>query len=462
LDAWVARRYQDWQREGFDPLPTVARSSGYTPLPCRFGNKLSGEFIKEPSLGFLQRLVTTAVWIEVAGQGGAGKTMLVVQMARWLAEGSLGFRRLPVVLEDDLPANASALSLIKNKLSAVLGDDPIEDKLLKALLKHGRVVPIFDRLSERREETFHQVEHLSEQLTLGLALVSTRREAQYSGGRVARVYPQPLDSGVMLSFVSTLLTSYDKVGQLSKATQQVSLVGRLVALMSIDEQGGDPGAPGESQGLEVTPLLVSVFVKRAVGLVNTGHSLDELPSSIPGAYADYLKTLNPVSNDVPHYMTEEDMLRAARALARAALGEDYLPQEVTIGAARSVLKGKGWLDQSRIDPIERLKLNGVIVPRDTGTSQSLAFVLDPVCECLGAESHVDEILEAGDRSETEVIWPSDEPAGHLGRAEEAFNALRDRVAAAGEPARSFLHLLEIVWRLRTADVPERLRQATAN
>ena len=117
---------------------------------------------------------------------------------------------------------------------------------------------------------------------------------------------------------------------------------------------------------------------------NAGASLNDLPNSVPDAYFDFLRGVNPQEPGVEHRLTHEQMFEAAGILARQALGEDFVPRDFTLTKAREALARKRWKGPERADPIERLIQNGVLTSRYAGGDTLLRFALDPVAEFLAA------------------------------------------------------------------------------
>ena len=80
--------------------------------------------------------------------------------------------------------------------------------------------------------------------------------------------------------------------------------------------------------LPITPLLVRLYVERALHLLDKGRNLDELPGSIPEIYFDYLRQVNPKSVTAEHYLDETQMIRSCCALAKVMLARQVHPRIV--------------------------------------------------------------------------------------------------------------------------------------
>jgi hypothetical protein len=136
----------------------------------------------------------------------------------------------------------------------------------------------------------------------------------------------------------------------------------------------------------VTPLLVKLYVEKALRLKGVGDSLDELPKSIPDTYFEFLRVVNPQDVGAKNRLSEEEMFVAAEVMARIALGEDFVSKEFRTSTARSALNGACRRKLEEADPIQRLVDNGVLRREQAGTDALLRFTLDPVAEflCAGA------------------------------------------------------------------------------
>ena len=190
-----------------------------------------------------------------------------------------------------------------------------------------------------------------------------------------------------MALISALLRDLDPTGKVSSLEQQFQLASLIT---SASARGTRPGAPEQF----LTPLVVRLFVERSVKLQAEGRALEALPSSVPEAYFDFLRGVNPRDSSKPNFFSDEDMLRAARVLAVACLGESYVPGEIDSELARRVLMDAGWYGADKRDPIERLKSNGILVQRSLGSRYRLSFALDPVAEYLVADELVEKNFDS--------------------------------------------------------------------
>ena len=370
LDAWV-RMQRNVIRQRFEAEKMVHSSRGYVPLPV----KIADEFIERPDTRAFSQAFSGKRFIlsQIVGTGGAGKTMLAVQVARWAFagkdEGGLELRpMLPVLIDED---TEDLRAVVKRKLTSWLGG-AISDDLLNALLRKQRILVIFDRVSERDSTTREHLRTLHGSQSINSLLVTTRQPLDFEAGSGVIVYPQPLGSETLLHFMTSLLQEPSRSGAFQTMKGQIDLAQRLADLIRL----GDEEIP-------LTPLLARLYVDKAVELAKAEATLKDLPTSIPNVYFDYLRSVNP-----PDGLSDPDMLRAAEALAELALEKGFVPHEVLRPDAQKALAEAGWKEPGQPDSIlQCLRGNGVLQETNVGTEVLLRFTLDPVAEFLAASAH---------------------------------------------------------------------------
>jgi len=386
LDAWVRRHADVFQRR-FEAEGTVRQAGSYVPLPVRVGEPKAGVLIEKPdpeSIGpfFSPRRAL----VELAGPGGAGKTTLAVQIARWALAGreQAGFaqhRMLPVLVEED---TTDLVGVVGRKLKSWL-EEEIEPDLLEALLRKRRLLIVVDRLSERSEATRQHVRLIHGSHPVNALLATTRSPAGFEAGDGIRLYPQPLDSGSLLFLMTGLLQSSAGREVFPTMQHQMALAGKLASLIRLDDRE-----------VPLTPLLVRLYVDKAVALAQTGEPLEKLPVSIPDVYFDFLRSVNPQGPGVANALSNEQMLRAAEVLGKLALEPDFVPKELARSVARERLVAHGWDEPEKLDPLQRLLDNGILLQREAGIEELLRFVLDPIAEMLAAMAWARELAKSPD------------------------------------------------------------------
>jgi hypothetical protein len=275
---------------------------------------------------------------------------------------------LPILIEED---TVDVSAVVRRKISAWT-NEPADSVFIDTLLREGRLMVIVDRLSERSPETIQHIKTIHGLTQIRVMVVTSRRYIEVEAGNVLSVFPQPLNSETLLFFMTSLLhlspnSPFKSVGS------QIDLASRIASLIHL----------GEKRELPITPLLARLYIDRAVMLAGQKQALDDLPKTIPDAYFEYLRGINPSGTSVTNRLSDEQMLRAAEALARLSLGESFMPSEFSRKEARSVLTLVKEIPIGT-DPIERLVENGVLVEYQVGSSSVLSFLLDPIAEYLAA------------------------------------------------------------------------------
>ena len=393
--AWMARNIS-LARQHFPEEALVGRQDSYVALPLRWRQGEQDEVIHEPSAGRLAECLAARGRrvIEIVGPGGSGKTMLLVQLCRTLLMQESSLHRepaIPVLVDEDC---VDLFVTVRRKLSALLRAD-VDDDFLRILLRSGMIVPAIDRLSERDAATVSALRTQAAPLALGLLLVSTRTQYQYEGMSKATLSPQPIAGPGLLSLVNGLIEARQAQDLFPALGDHTSLANQVANLVPV---GSSP---------QVTPLLTRIFVDLAIGQRRRGEALDTLPIYAAQVYAKYLVDLNPKDSAAANFMSDEDMLRAARILASLSLARDRVPRKFARDDARARLKAAGFYEAGRADPVRRLVANGVLLEEALIVPQEwLRFTLDPVAEFLAAQ----EELKVWDQARGIDEWCED--VGH--------------------------------------------------
>ncbi len=371
LSAW-ARQHLQKHHERFNLEDTVRQSSQYIPLPLRRKCRGAEVLIKEPTAGDIRaELARNRSVLQLIGEGGAGKTTLAVQIGHWAIEGNGSHPILPLLIEED---TKDLLGVIRRNLQGWVGEE-LKSDFVKALLERGFLLPIVDRLSERSAETQEYIRTIHGSIAVGVMAVTTRRPINFEGGDQVRLYLQPLKEENIAHFITGLLTLQPPPSPFPNLSSSAEFLGRFAKVIRLGEKEVD-----------VTPLLVKLYVDRAVEAKRAGASLDDLPGSIPDLHFAYLRHVNPQDLGAANRLSNEAMLRAAESLGVLSLGDDFVPKEFLKSKARTTLGDLDRDDPSKLDPIARLIENGVLREDEMGTDSLLRFTLDPTAEFLAASA----------------------------------------------------------------------------
>jgi hypothetical protein len=390
----------------------------YVALPVNV--EPTGELIERPSPLALSPFFAPACSIvQIVATAGSGKTRLALEIGQWAMLGGAGglasHVMLPVFVDEDA---TDLFAVICRKLRSWLREE-IEDNLTQALLKSKRLLVIVDRLSERHADMQEHICAIHGSYPINALVVTTRRPISFEIEEAVTLIPMPLDADNMLYFMTSLLRTLPGA-PFGGMRAQLKLGEKLAGLL-----------PQEREATaQITPLLVKLFVEEAVRLAkeNVTDPLAKLPSSIPEIYFDYLRALNPHGPDkhgkeMVDEIEDQLMLKAARLFASIALGDDFVPKEFDGGEAVQFMERMGSTAEEASLAIRRLTANGVLLLRDLGGVPRYRYLLDPICELLGAYHRA---LEAD-------------------RDIASWDRLLATVRSKGELATGFREALRLIW-----------------
>jgi photosystem II stability/assembly factor-like uncharacterized protein len=409
LNAWVAKHARALA-DGFNAAVQNVSEGGlpYTALP--FDSPERSRIIPSPAtLTTYFRARRTCV--QIVGQGGVGKTTMALEIGRWLYKGELNDHPAAALFIDE--EFGDLLPVVQAKLSAMLAEE-VPPYFLKALLSSGRLWLIVDRVSERSVATRSAFSHLYRTMSPRVVISTARYIVDVDGQKLTVLRPRPLDSTTLLSFLSDQLASFDSLQLFPRLGDQSVLVQRLARQIALDDDE-----------LPITPLLVRVFVTRAVELVRCYGigGLDKMPDSVPEAYFNYVERLDVGKRVVENGQSPapELLRRAAALVAYVELGGDFRPKQVALAAVEEALRAEPRLAGAGIEYVRRLEENGLLVRRVHGTEPTVEYLLDPLAECLAAFEY----------------------ARLCGGSAERWAALVEQVAAKGTACNGFMLALRI-------------------
>jgi photosystem II stability/assembly factor-like uncharacterized protein len=390
LDAWIERR-QDGARTAFERIQSVAQRRVYIGLPLRIANAEEGRRFAEPKAADLAPLLEPPrAVLAILGEGGAGKTALACQLARWaLADPPdrlAPHRMIPVLLEQE---TGDLVAAVTGQLKGMVGPDEVEPDLVNELLRAKRLLVIVDSLSERRPETQRHVETIHQTgAPVNAMIVTTRRPPDFGSVAVTALRPEPLTADNLDYFVFEYLRRVE-AEQLFPRRESRMLVDRLLALVE-----------ARSTPSSVTPLLVRLFIDQAINLRQRQQPMDSLPTSIPEIHLDYLRRTNPQDPATPNFVPNNAVIEAARALGWCSLGNLVLGTKPSPNALvpsyfyRDGAKEALAERRLRTDPdalVDRLIANGVLQETSPAGTRVLRFSLDPFAEYLAALHLIDAV-----------------------------------------------------------------------
>jgi photosystem II stability/assembly factor-like uncharacterized protein len=391
----------------------------YAQVPVALG--ATGEALSANKGAFAKLFAGPSTLIQIVGRGGSGKSFLAMECGRWAADRSSPTRlvdhpMLPILVDEEF---SDLLTTIQGKFFYWLGEKEKPNVLLlRALLREKRLLLVLDRTSERSLATKEHIRTAHRDNPFNAMIITSREVIEMPDRVPTLLYPQPLAEGSLVDFIKIILPAFSGSG--SQSLTAAGLADRL--------QRGIVARPTPIEDQKsmdrrrlVSPLLVALYVQRACSLLTGGSTLDTLAISLPDVYFDYLCSLNPIHADVTNRMTNQEMLSAAEALARLALGKDFVPREFSRKFAEKVLREDHPPNEGRTDALQRLLDNGVLAQARAGTEEMFRFALDPVAEYLAAMNIAQE----------------------CGLDPDMWNAMQKEIIAA--KAKDFCVVMSMIW-----------------
>jgi HEAT repeat protein len=416
LDAWVAvHRQQAWNR--FERRDTVRDRRVHVPIPVQIDDT------PLPELGpqHLQAAFSAAkVRLLIWGEGGAGKTSLACQLARWAMNDNSSRRltrhlMLPVLIEDELTAGEAGKRLVE-AVRGQIGDltgtsEPVPEELLLQLLRQRRVLVIVDHLSEMSEATRTEVRPERPEFPVNALIVTSRIDEALGQVTRTNLKPRRIAGNRLSWFMDAYLTQRGKRDLFEDPEY-------FDACRSLSLMVGEPR--------NITVLLAKLYAEQMVG-VKEGLAETDLPDNVPDLMLRYV---NEVNRSVPENEKchDRDVQKCARIVAWECLRQTLRPTEARRDDVLAALGGD--TAQERLAYLEeRLRL-----VQTTGEARDrVRFALDPLAEYL-AGLHVLESHGSSESAWREFLAQADKMPGSPEAIAGFLLAMRDCCLAKGKDA----------------------------
>jgi HEAT repeat protein len=368
-------------REEFQEKDTVRDRKVYIPIPVvlKDGETEEGKTLpqltgKELRSTFKKQRNCLLIW----GEGGAGKTSLACQIAKWAiledeTERLCDHYMLPVLIEEELDFEAAGqqpfMAAIRGQLQDLTNEpNSISEELLERLLRQRRILVIVDHLSEMSEATRKAIRPELPNFCVNALVITSRTEETL--GKVIKTTLKPLriEGNRLSSFMEAYLTQRGKRDLFTDA-EFFAACSRLSLMV------------GQRH---ITVLLAKLYAEQLIG-VKDGTSTTVgaqglaplLPNNIPDLMLSYLNELNQdVTGDK---FDDRTVQQDAKAIAWECLKQTYRPATAKREEALAVLGGDDA--EARLKYLEnRLRLIQTIGP----AQDQIRFALDPLAEYLAA------------------------------------------------------------------------------
>lgn len=376
LNAWV-RKYLKKAYGNFSSKKTVEYRRVYVPVGLFLDDKLISEFTPK---NLQETFTRNQSRLLISGVGGAGKTSLACQIAKWAMSRKKdkrlcpGHSMLPVLLEQDFSGGGE--EALKKAIAAQLSDlidsdKPISNALLQALLEKKRVLVLIDGMSEMNEATRNAILSGVTGIPTNAIIFTSRTDESIDGLSKTVIKPTPIKGKKLSSFVENYLMS---LGKKELFEDEEFFEGcRLLSKIVNDR--------------EITALFARLFVELMVA--RQEKTIDEdLPKDIPNLMLLSIKRLHPehdlkkLHSDAPPLW---NVIESAKVIAWECLKKDYRPLPADYEKVKKALANLPNGEDSLNYLKDRLKLIEA-----TFWGKKIRFNVDPLAEYLAAMYLVEE------------------------------------------------------------------------
>ena len=213
---------------------------------------------------------------------------------------------------------------ISKKLRKITEEEDLSDEFTRQLVRKGILIPVVDSFSELEETMQAKLTEDLEGSIIKLVILTSREPAELNSAEVM-ILPKQLDSRTLLHFITSVLASESKdIDAFNSMQFQLDMGIRIARIMT-------------TAGTEIplTPLLAKLYLDRAIELMRTGQSMDELPTSIAETYFEFIRLLlrrEPALDQVT-------ALACIKKIGKMTLGRRFVPSKVGLAEVLAELRG---------------------------------------------------------------------------------------------------------------------------
>jgi formylglycine-generating enzyme required for sulfatase activity len=287
LDHWVQVNLTGW-RQRFEARDEVRDRRIYVPLATeiRLANMdvdAAGmrSVIRELRPEDIHSVVAQngSQMLMIWEEGGAGKTSLALEIARWGLDRKLAEHVMLPILLDPTPGKGDLVEQVYAQLSHV--DRSIGMNDVRDLLIHRRLLVIIDHFSECTRRQREWLLEKCQPQDLDLVLLTSRLDESrhFPGWMISKIQPQRLKGDQLLFFFDDYLARRTAKSAYAESPAHLLLPEDQVRTRDLLERmvGNKP----------ITVLLAWMVIEKAIEHIQDGR-VDLLPSSVPELMLDYV------------------------------------------------------------------------------------------------------------------------------------------------------------------------------
>ena len=374
LNRWV-EKYLDIARRNFADKPTVKQRQTFVPLPTIFDEQINDSILPVHLQSTFNETKFTLLF---TAEGGAGKTTLACQLAKWAMANEpeqrpcKSHRMLPVLIEGNIELREDGkdafIEIIGGQIRELIGEaEPIPEELLLKLLRKRRVLVIVDSFSELDGSTRKGVRPAETNFPVA-ALIVTSRIEEHLGGAVRKIIkPLRLESNKLSQFINDYLSQRGKRGLFTDKEY-------FDGCSNLSEMIGER---------DVTALIARMYAEQMI-ITKENPLRSDMPRNLPDLMLGSVKSINEqVKSDRKETRAVQDV---AKIVAWECLRKTFRPEPAKLDSVLESLSEVA--DGTHL--LEYLK-NRLQLIQTTGVSDDLIrFSLDPLAEYLAALYQVEK------------------------------------------------------------------------
>ncbi|HIK10770.1 MAG TPA: HEAT repeat domain-containing protein [Oscillatoriaceae cyanobacterium M33_DOE_052] len=391
LDAWVAQQIDGSAREEFLNQETVKIREIYIPVKL----ELDQQQIDAASPEKLRHIFAKAqsrllIW----GEGGAGKTSLACQIAKWAMEADSSqrlcpHRMLPVLIQEDLKFEDKSDPLVF--IEAIRGrvqdlsdrQDPISKELLEKLLRKQRILVIVDRFSEMSEATQKAICPERADFPVYALIVTSRAETTLSPVSKHTVKILRLGGSDLAQFMEKYLQekALQKQNKEGKEEVKPNLLDNPKLFFDACGDLSDLLLKFKRQNRSSTALFAKLYMEVLIGF-QTGEYENDMPKNIPELMLAYVNKIN--GQVMEGKLADRALHQDLKKIAWECLKENYRPTAAKIDVALAAIGGDDAADR-----LAYLENRLYLLKTSNPGKDKISFDLDPLAEYFAGLHLVD-------------------------------------------------------------------------